>query len=95
MFEYKIGTWPGSQINRNQKVANIIAGHQSIRFDQGIARTQSPTIKNYALKLPTFGAIVGVNHSEVQLNSLTLGVLPCWSQLAPEPGKYALAPKSI
>ena len=46
-------------------------------FEQGIARTQSPTIKNYALKLPTFGAIVGVNHSEVQWNSLTLGELPC------------------
>ena len=45
--------------------------------DKGIARTQSPTNKNYALKLPTFGAIVGVNHSEVQWNSLTLGELPC------------------
>ena len=44
---------------------------------QGIARTQSATIKNYALKLPTFGAIVGVNHSGVQWNSLTLGELPC------------------
>ena len=44
---------------------------------QGIARTQSPTNKNYALKLPMFGAIVGVNHSEVQWNSLTLGELPC------------------
>ena len=39
---------------------------------QGIARTQSPTNKNYALELPTFGAIVGVSQTEVQWNGLTL-----------------------
>ena len=33
---------------------------------EGIARTQSPTNKNYALELPTFGAIVGVSQTEVQ-----------------------------
>ena len=36
--------------------------------NQEIARTQSPTIKNYALELPTFGAIVGVSQTEVQWN---------------------------
>ena len=39
---------------------------------QGIARTQSPTNKNYALELPTFGAIVGVSQTEVQWIGLTL-----------------------
>ena len=54
--------------------------------------------KNYAAKFPTFGEIVGVNRPEVQWNSLVLGELPPWSQLAPQPGKYALprnAPQSI
>ena len=39
---------------------------------QGIARTQSPTNKNYALELPTFGAIVGVSLTEVQWKGLAL-----------------------
>ena len=39
---------------------------------KGIARTQSPTNKNYALELPTFGAIVGVSQTEVQWNGLIL-----------------------
>ena len=43
---------------------------------QGIARTQSPTNKNYAAKFPTFGEIVGVNRPTVQWNSLVLGELP-------------------
>ena len=38
----------------------------------GIARTQSPTIKNYALELPTFGVIVGVSRTEVQWSGLAL-----------------------
>ena len=41
-------------------------------FFKGIARTQSPTIKNYALELPTFGVIVGVNQTVVQWKGLTL-----------------------
>ena len=40
--------------------------------NQGIARTQSPTNKNYALELPTFGAIVGGSQTEVQCNGLIL-----------------------
>ena len=39
---------------------------------KGIARTQSPTIKNYALELPTFGVIVGVSLTGVQWKGLTL-----------------------
>ena len=40
--------------------------------NQGIARTQSPTNKNYTLELPTFGAIVGVSQTEVQWDALIL-----------------------
>lgn len=39
---------------------------------QEIARTQSPTIRNYAFELPTFGVIVGVNPTVVQWSGLTL-----------------------
>ena len=41
-------------------------------FYQGIARTQSPTNKNYALELNTFGPIVRVSPPEVQWESLTI-----------------------
>ena len=57
--------------------------------NQGIARTQSPTNKNYALELPTFGAIVGVSQTEVQWNGLILEEPPSWSRLTSVPGKYA------
>ena len=43
-----------------------------LEYDKGIARTQSPTIKNYALELPTFGVIVGVSLTGVQWKGLTL-----------------------
>ena len=43
---------------------------------EGIARTQSPTNKNYAFELPTFGVIVGVNPTGVQWKGLTLEELP-------------------
>ncbi len=39
---------------------------------QGLARTQIPTNKNYALEFPTFGEIAGVSHPEVQWDSLAL-----------------------
>ena len=55
----------------------------------GIARTQSPTNKNYALKWSTFETIVGVNQPEVQWASLILEEPPSWSWLTSEPGKYA------
>ena len=58
-------------------------------FYQGIARTQSPTNKNYALELPTFGVIVEVSPTEVQWKGLALEELPSWSQLTSVPGKYA------
>ena len=59
-------------------------------YKQGIARTQSPTNKNYALELPTFGVIVGVSPTGVQWKGLTLEEPPSWSRLTSAPGKYAL-----
>ena len=56
---------------------------------KGIARTQSPTIKNYAFELPTFGVIVGVSPTLVQWKGLTLEEPPSWSRLTSTPGKYA------
>ena len=43
---------------------------------RGIAQAQTPTIKNYALELFTFGTIVGVNLPVVQWTGLTLGEPP-------------------
>ena len=43
---------------------------------KGIARTQSPTTKNYAPELPTFGVIAGVSQTEVQWKGLALGEPP-------------------
>ena len=56
---------------------------------KGIARTQTPTNKNYTLELFTFETIIGVNLSVVQLAGFTLGEPPSWSWLTPTPGKYA------
>ena len=56
---------------------------------KGLARTQIPTNRNYAVEFHTFGEIAGVNHSQVQWSSLALGKPPCWSWLIPRPGKYA------
>ena len=48
-------------------------------FNQGIARTQSPTNKNYAPESRTFGVIANVSQAEVQWKGLGLGGQPCWS----------------
>ena len=71
-------------LNLNQRLAEAGLGFEFqfhspvgylqnfLTFYKGIARTQSPTNKNYALELPTFGAIVGVSQTEVQWNGLIL-----------------------
>ena len=55
-------------------LCQLLGGQAKVKIidNQGIARTQSPTNKNYALELPTFGAIVGVSQTEVQWNGLIL-----------------------
>ena len=50
---------------------------------QGIARTQSPLRKNYALESPAFGVIAEVNLTEVQWKGLTLDRLPSGSKFSP------------
>ena len=45
-------------------------------YDQGKARTQSPTNKNDALESPTFGVIARVSQAVVQWKGLALGDLP-------------------
>ena len=50
---------------------------------QGIARTQSPLRKNYALESPAFGVIAEVNPTEVQWKGLALDRLPSGSKYSP------------
>ena len=49
-------------------------------FVKGRARTQSPTSKNYAPELPTFGVIARVSPTGVQWKGLALGEPPSWSR---------------
>ena len=50
---------------------------------QGIARTQSPILKNCALESPAFEVIAAVNLTKVQWKGLTLDRLPPWSKFSP------------
>ena len=61
----------------------IVVGFEFHFIVQGIARTQSPLRKNYALESPTFVVIAEVNLTEVQWKGLTLDRLPSWSQFSP------------
>ena len=54
----------------------IVVGFEFHFIVQGIARTQSPLRKNYALESPTFVVIAEVNLTEVQWKGLTLDRLP-------------------
>ena len=57
---------------RHELVQMSPLGKEGFHLNQGIARTQSPTNKNYAFELPTFGVIVEVNPTVVQWKGLTL-----------------------
>ena len=52
-------------------------------FRQGIARTQSPSPRNYALESSTFEMIGWVNPSEVQWTGLANEEPPWWSRYLP------------
>lgn len=52
-------------------------------YFQGSARTQSPTIKNCDVELPTLGVITGVSLTTVQWKGLALGDWPSWSPKLP------------
>ena len=50
---------------------------------QGRARTQSPTTRNYAVEIPTFGEFIRVSTAGVQWLSLAKGEPPSWSRCLP------------
>ena len=58
-------------------IARDFQGVLTYLIIQGIARTQSPTLRNCVPELPTFGVIAGVNPTEVQWKGLFLGEPPC------------------
>ena len=80
-----------SYINRIKELGRKGNSLDSTQTDKGIARTQSPTNKNCAFELPTFGVIVGVSLAEVQWKGLALEEPPSWSRLTSTPGKYELS----
>ena len=53
---------------------------QQLYVNQGKARTQFPTNRNYAPELPAFGVIAKVSPTEVQWKGLTLGEPPSGSR---------------
>ena len=57
-------------------------------LSKGIARTQSPIRKNYALESPTFVVIAQVNLTEVQWKGLAMAQLPWVIVVYAVPGKY-------
>ena len=65
-----------------------IVGFEFHFIVQGIARTQSPLRKNYALESPTFVVIAEVNLTEVQWKGLAMAQLPWVIVVYAVPGKY-------
>ena len=80
--------------------SNEGGGMEWLSNGEGRARTQSPTLTNYAPEFPTFGGIAGFNSTWVQWWSLDLKELPCWSQYPlsqvsmPEPEKWKIPHKT-
>lgn len=72
--------WPGT--GKAGTSGGTLAGRSRLSFflfhleDQGRARTQSPTTRNYAVEIPTFGEFAGVSTAGVQWLSLALGEPP-------------------
>lgn len=54
----------------------------------GIARTQIPTIKNYALDIPTLGVFARVSLAVVQWQGLAQEEPPSWSRCPPRQVSY-------
>ena len=65
----------------NMAVLLMIMLLMSMIFKKGLARTQIPTNRNYAIEFPTFGEIAGVNPTGVQWKGLALEEPPSWSWL--------------
>ena len=58
--------------------------------DQGRARTQSPTTRNYAVEIPTFGEFAEVNKSRSAMAEPRPGWTAFVIMVSPLPGKYDL-----
>ena len=58
-------------------------------IDQGTARTQSPTTKNYTPELSTFGIIARVSPGPSAMTRPRPGGTSLVIKVASEPGKYA------
>jgi len=67
-MQYKTSLQSGHQTDEPWTcfLKQAFPGTVFLDFYQGLARTQTPTTKNYAPELPTFGVIAGVNQTEVQ-----------------------------
>ena len=75
-------SWPESIYKVDRSRANFQLSLSAELLFQGIARTQSPLRKNYALESPAFGVIAAVNPTSVQWKGLGLNRLPSWSQFS-------------
>mgnify|MGYP006166755649 CR=1 FL=1 len=60
------------------------------QHDQGRARTQSPTTRNYAIEIPTFGEFARVSNSLSAMAEPRYGWTTFLIMVSPLPGKYEL-----
>jgi hypothetical protein len=62
----------------------------SLNYEKGSARTLNPTIKNYALEPPLFGAVAGVSPSRCAMDRPRPGGTTLVIMVSSVPGKYDL-----
>lgn len=74
---------PACLISTHSSLSTPARHHYYLTQYQGRARTQSPTTRNYAVEIPTFGEFAGVSTTGVQWLSLALGEPPSWSWYLP------------
>jgi hypothetical protein len=60
----------------------------SLNYEKGSARTLNPTIKNYALEPPLFGAVAGVSPSRCAMDRPRPGGTTFLIMVSSVPGKY-------
>jgi len=70
------------------KLLRIVVFFEQV--DQGRARTQSPTTRNYAVEIPTFGEFAKVSTAESAMAEPRLGWTTFLIMVSPLPGKYEL-----
>lgn len=72
------------------RVVSFIAIISLEQHDQGRARTQSPTTRNYAIEIPTFGEFARVSNSLSAMAEPRYGWTTFLIMVSPLPGKYEL-----